>query len=318
MNKELKVAVCSRSFSKNSVLRHELLDQFPNTKFNDEGISLKDKALIDFLNGAEAAIVALETINGNTLEQLPNLKIISKYGVGLDQIDLPSLEEKGILLGWIGGVNKRAVAELTMAFAINLLREIIPCNRKVKEGTWKQNRGRELSSMTVGIIGCGNVGKEVVKRMHTFDAKILVHDIREYPEFYQKYNIKSVDLEKLVENSDIICVHVPLDSSTKNILDNKLLSKMKKNSYLINTARGGIVCEKTVEQMLISGHLMGAAFDVFESEPTTNKQLINLPNFLCTPHIGGSTKESVLAMGRAAIDGLSNAKLVSTYEEIHL
>ena len=304
MNTIDKVAVCSRSFSAHPVLKKELKEKFKNVTFNETGISLKGNDLINFLEGHTLAITALESIDELLLSKLPDLKRIGKYGVGLDMIDISALEKYEVTLGYKKGVNKNAVAELTISFAILLLRECLQVNRKIKDGTFKQNRGRELGNVTFGILGCGNVGKRLVELLKPFKTKIIVNDIVDYKKFYRQHNITSLLLEDLLRESDILSIHVPLDDSTRNMLNEERLKLMKRGSFIINCARGNIVDEKVLLDLLNDNHISGAAFDVFSVEPPDNMSLINHKNFFCTSHIGGSTEESILAMGRAAISGL--------------
>ena len=154
------LVIASRSFSKHPVLRKEVLKRYPNAKFNDEGLSLNGESLIEFLDGHEKAITALEKIDDSILKLLPNLKVIGKYGVGLDMIDLHAMKRHGVNLGWTGGVNKRSVSELVISYSIALLHRTIFANAEVRKGKWYQVKGRQLSDCTVGIIGCGHVGKD--------------------------------------------------------------------------------------------------------------------------------------------------------------
>jgi D-3-phosphoglycerate dehydrogenase len=304
MNTIEKIAVCSRSFSRNQVLRRELLDRYKNVTFNDDGLQLQGDNLIKFLKGHQKAITALEIIDDYVLSQLPELNVISKYGVGTDMIDMIAMGKYGKNFGWTGGVNKRSVSELVISFAIALLRHVPASHREILSGTWRQHVGGHLSGRTVGVIGCGHIGKDLIKLLQPFECSILVNDIRNYEDFYNKYNIKDVEKEELLERADIVTLHVPLDQSTQNMLSNKRLALMKKSAILINVARGGLVDEIALKNMLLNNCLAGAAFDVFLVEPPQDKELLSLPNFLVTPHIGGSAQEAILAMGRAAIEGL--------------
>jgi len=304
MNITKKVAVCSRSFSKNQILRKELEDKYTNIRFNDEGLSLHGESLVKFLQGVTHAITALEIIDNDVLSKLPELKVISKYGVGLDMINMQAMQNHNVKLGWTGGVNRRSVSELVISFAIALLRHVPASHREVLSGTWRQHVGGHLSGRTVGIIGCGHVGKDLVKMLQPFGCPILVNDIKNYDDFYKQYNIKSVGKEELLARSDVVTLHTPLDDSTKNMLTSKMLSLMKSKAILINVARGGLLDEDALKKMLINGRLGGAALDVFSIEPPRDKELLELPNFIVTPHIGGSANEAIIAMGRAAIDGL--------------
>lgn len=300
------VAVTSRSFSKNPVLRDELLARYENVTFNDEGKKLIGRELVNFLSGHKKAITALEKIDNDLLVALPELKVISKYGVGIDMIDQKAMRLHERRLGWTGGVNKRSVSELVISYAVALLRHIPAANREVCSGTWRQHTGGLLSGRVVGIIGCGNIGKDLVQLLKPFNCRILVYDIVEYTEFYKMYSVESVDLHRLLIESDVVTLHVPYDASTDNLLNAKRLSFLKKDAILINLARGGILDEKALKELLMNNRISAAALDVFRDEPPKDKELINLPNCLVTPHIGGSAEEAILAMGRAAINGLDN------------
>lgn len=304
MNEVDRVAVCSRSFSKNTHLRRELELRYKYVKFNETGRQFSGEELISFLDGCDKAITALETIDEHILSALPKLRVIAKYGVGLDMVNIEALRHYGVSLGWSGGVNKRSVSELTLCFAIALLRHVPKVNQEVLNGLWRQTVGRELSGKTVGIIGCGNVGKDLIKLLEPFQCSLLVHDIRDYPEFYERYKIKPVPLDYLLSEADIVTLHVPLDNSTSNILSADKLSMLRPSSVLINVARGGLVDEGFLKKMLMEEKILSAGFDVFMHEPPQDFDLLRLPNFLATPHIGGSSVEAVIAMGEAAIRGL--------------
>lgn len=301
------VAVASRSFSKHPVLREELLKKYPDGKFNDEGVSLSGDKLISYLDGYEKAITALERIDDELLTHLPSLKIIGKYGVGLDMIDLHAMDKHNIKLVWTGGVNKRSVSELVVSFAISLLHRTVFANTEVKNGEWYQIKGRQLSDCTVGIIGCGHIGKDIVKLLKPFNCKLLVNDIIECSDFYNENGINAVSLEELLRKSDVITLNLPLDDSTRNIIDVEQLNLINKNAVLINLARGGLINEAALKEKILAGKLTGVALDVFEVEPLIDIEFSLLDNVLITPHIGGSTEEAILAMGMAAINGLDNA-----------
>jgi len=304
-----RVAVTSRSFSKHPVLRAELLDRYPDVTFNDDGTRLAGQALIDFLGGHDRAIVALETVDAKTLESLPDLRVVSKFGVGFDLLDLTAMARRGIRLGWTGGVNRRSVAELAIAMMIALLREVPVATAELRAGTWKNRIGRQLSDRTVGIVGCGHVGKDLAGLLRVFGCRVIAHDILDFPDFYAAHEVTLVGLEDLLRQADVVTLHLPLDETTHGILDRDRLALLKPDAVLINTARGGLVDETALGEMMATGRLAGAGFDVFATEPPEDFTLLDLPNFLATPHIGGSAVEAILAMGRAAIDGLDDARV---------
>jgi|694.fasta_scaffold94265_3 phosphoglycerate dehydrogenase-like enzyme len=309
INTEDKVAVCSRSFSKNPRLREELYKKYAHVTFNEEGQILSGDSLVEFLKGHSKAITALEIIDENILSKLPDLKVISKYGVGLDSIDLNSMNQYGKSLGWTGGVNRRSVSELVIAFAIMMLRNIVPSSIELKQGGWRQIPGGLISNRTFGIVGCGHIGKDLIQLLKPFGCRVLVNDIKRYPEFYLANDIEEASLDELMRQSDIVTLHVPLDESTFKMIDRHHIGLMKKTALLINIARGGIVDELELKIALQGNKIAGAAFDVFYEEPPQDLELLNLPNFITTPHIGGSSSEAIFAMGMAAINGLDENQI---------
>ena len=305
-----RIAVAARSFARNPVLRIELAEKYPDVTFSESARLLEGAALLKLLRGHDRAIIGLECIDDSVLAELPELKVISKYGVGLDGLDLPALERHGVKLAWTGGVNRRSVAELTLAFAIALLHRIPETSVALRGGDFQKLVGRQLTGRVVGIIGCGFVGKDLVSLLAPFGCRVLAHDIRDYAEFYAAHGVEAVSLDRLLTEADVVTLHVPLDDSTRGMIGAPQLARMQKGACLINAARGGLVDEAALVDALSSGHLEGAACDVFQLEPDANPDLLALPAFLGTPHIGGSTAEAQLAMGRAAIAGLEEAQLL--------
>jgi len=265
--------------------------------------------LIEFLKGHDKAITGLEVLDESVFAAVPELRIVSKYGVGLDTIDLEAAARHGVSVRWTAGVNRQAVAELTIALMIVLARRVSAVSSDLRRGIWTAGGGRQLSSSTVGILGCGNVGQAVARLSRSFGARVMAHDIRSYDDFYRDVGIVPVGFETLLRDADFVSIHVPLDSTTRGMIGSRELAMMKPSAFLINTARGGIVDEAAMKQSLLNNRLAGAACDVFSSEPPADTELLSLANFVGTPHIGGSSAEAVLAMGRAAIRGLDDETL---------
>jgi phosphoglycerate dehydrogenase-like enzyme len=304
LTRNSKVAVASRSFSKSEFLRKRLLGVFPSSVFNDAGSSLRGEELISFLSGAEAAIIALEPIDRDLISNLPNLKYISKYGVGLDAIDVSAMQAAKIELLTSPGINSYSVAELALASAISLI-HLVPQNEsELLNGAWKQEKGREFRGKTVGVIGCGSVGKEFLRLSSLFDTKLMSFDLNPDSTFYRSLNVQDASIEQVFACCDVISIHIPLTRETNGLINATFFNLMRPNGLLINYSRGGVVNETDLYNFLVMNKFAGAAVDVFEQEPPQSSNLINLPNVIATPHIGGSTEESILAMGQAAIDQL--------------
>lgn len=305
-DRQTRVAVTSRSFARNPVLRAELLQRYAHATFNDAGATLAGTSLVEFLDGHDKAIVGLERINEDVVARLPQLKVVSKYGVGLDMIDLDALKRHGVRLGWRAGVNRRSVSELVISTAIGLLRDLYVANLEVRQGVWEQHVGGYLSGKTVGVIGLGHVGKDLVGLLRPFECRVLAHDIVAFPDFCGQHGVVQLGLDAVLAQSDLVTIHLPLDARTRGMFNAATLDLMRPGALLINTARGEIVDETALKLRLQDGRIAGAAFDVFAAEPPADMELLQLPNFFATPHLGGSALEAMLAMGRAAIAGLDD------------
>ncbi|MEI6153723.1 MAG: phosphoglycerate dehydrogenase [Deltaproteobacteria bacterium] len=297
----MKIVVTSPSFSKNEILKNELLRSFPRAIFNEEGNKFSGKKLIKFVKGADGIIVGLERLDQSVLGECDALKIISKYGVGLDNIDLEYCKERGISIGWTPGVNRISVAEMTIAFMLALSRNLFLTSNQLKTGLWNKDGGSDLRGKTVGIIGIGNIGKEIIRLLKVFGNRILVNDIVEQREYYSVNKVIETTKEEIYRQSDIVTLHVPFNSDTLHLINRDVFREMKNCAYLINTSRGKVVEQNSLKWALMNGIIAGAAIDVYEEEPPEDKELLSLPNLICTPHIGGNALESVLAMGRSAI-----------------
>jgi len=294
------IAVTSRSFSANATLRRSLLQEFPGARFNDEGLRLEDDSLVTFLSGAVGAIVGLEPISGSILAQLPQLRVLSKFGVGLDSIDLDEVRQRGIQLASTSGTNSSAVAELTLLLALGTLRRIPEAVSNVRSEQWVSVTGRLLEGKTVGLVGVGHVGKALNKLLQPFGCSVLGFDVLKSP----VDGISFVALDELLGASDVVCIHVPLMEATRGMIGVREIGLMKNDAVLVNTSRGGVIDESALLAALFSGEIAAAGLDVLETEPPLSWELVNHPNVFATPHIAGTSQESNLAMGTAAINGL--------------
>jgi len=304
-----RIAVCAPHFTRVPQLRDELLAVYPDADFNDEMRDLEGDDLIAFLRGHDRAVSGTEKITDAVLAAVPELKLIAKIGVGLDALDLDAAVRRGVLLGWTPGVNKRSVTELTLAYILAALRKVSVVNTEVRAGVWRRQVGHTLTGKTVGIVGCGHIGKDLVTLLAAFGCSILVHDIRDYPEFYAAHGIRAVDLDTLLTEADVVTLHVPLTPATRGMIGARELGLMKTEAVLVNLARGGIVVEADLKTALIHCTIAAAASDVFECEPWPDRELLALPNFLSSTHIGASTHEAILDMGRAVIRNLDNGRV---------
>lgn len=298
------ITATSPSFSQNKILKDEIYKYFPSAKLNLVGKRFDKNELIEYIKDADAIIVGLEPIDDEVLSKCQNLKIISKYGVGLNNIDLEACKKRGISIGWSGGVNKLSVAEMALGFMLMFARNLYMTSNELKSGTWNKSGGFQLSGKTIGIIGVGYTGQEVVRLLQPFNCKILVNDIVNQDKYYKENNLIETSKEDIYKKSDILTIHTPHNSETDNLIGMEALEAMKNSAYVLNTARGGIINEKDLKYALQNNIIAGAAIDAYAEEPPIDKEFLSLPNLICTPHIGGNAKEAVEAMGKSAITHL--------------
>lgn len=304
----MRVKVSNVAFSKNKFLVNSLLKEFPDAVVNEDGLRLNGDQLVEYFKDAEAVIVGLELINPQLLDKLPKLKIISKYGVGLDNIDLEACKKRNIVVKWSSGVNKRSVAEMTLGFMLALKRNLYLTSNSLKSQIWNKNGGFQLTGSKIGIIGAGNIGNEVIKLLKPFNCELLVNDIIDLKKQAALDGFIVASKKQIYKEADIITVHTPFTSDTENMINDAAFAIMKPTAFVINTARGGIVNEIALKGALENKQIAGAALDVYEIEPPVDVELLSYSNLICTPHIGGNSNEAIVAMGLAAITNLINFK----------
>lgn len=235
------------------------------------------------------------------LSQFTNLKYVLRVGVGLDNVDLDECKRRKITVINAPGSNANAVAEYVLGVAIMGLRSIPFQTNRLHEKEWrdKTHIGSEIKNKVIGIVGCGAIGRLIAKKLQNFEVKnILGYDPYLTEEQMKAAYIQKTELGELIKNSDIITLHMPLTPETKNMISKKTFSQMKKNTVLINAARGGIINEIDLVEALKSKKIKAAALDVFENEPNVRKELLELDNLICTPHIAGFTQEADEEMAR--------------------
>jgi phosphoglycerate dehydrogenase-like enzyme len=307
----MRIAVATEMVARHPGMREVMLAAIPDAKLNETGVRFGEAELIEFLRDADAAIVGFEPVTARVLGALPGLKIISKYGNGCENIDFHALQQHKIRFGYTWGVNKLAVAELTLGLMLSGLRWIMPLNVAMRAGERPRYRnGRFLTGRVVGIHGCGNIGKEVVRLLKPFGCRILACDIKDYADFYRQHDVTPVSFDDLLARAEVLTLHLPKTKATRNLYARDVLRRLRPDCVLVNTCRGGIVDEDALLERLESGELAAACFDVFNVEPAANDRLLRHPNMLATPHIGASTEETRLILVRAAIRGLTENALV--------
>jgi D-3-phosphoglycerate dehydrogenase len=300
----MKIAVTTVSFSKNQELLKKLKQTGHQIKVNPYNRRLTQLELIDLLNDCEAAIIGLDIIDATVLGKCPKLKLISKYGVGLDNIDFKACADFNVRVKYPVGINKRSVSEMALAMILGLVRNIYRTSLEIKEGEWNKSGGFQLTGKSVGIIGFGNIGKDLAYLLSGFDVKIFANDIDNKVFKNVPPGITISSKEEIFRKCDIISIHTPLVPETENLINSKSILKLKDGVILINTARGGIINEEDVYDALLSGKIGGLGIDAYRTEPAIEQKFLKLKNVICTPHIGGNSKEAVLAMGTHAINAI--------------
>ncbi|MGU3661312.1 MULTISPECIES: NAD(P)-dependent oxidoreductase [unclassified Methylobacterium] len=268
----------------------------------DPGLVDRPEALAAAVAGADALIVRNRTqVRGALLAGARRLRIVGRLGVGLDNIDVPACRARGITVQPATGANDGAVAEYVVATALLLLRGAYGASEAVAAGTWPRNAlmGREIAGKRLGLVGFGSIARETARRAAALGMAIAAHDpflAAEDPAWTPPYGpVRRRDLEALIAESDVLSLHVPLTAETRGLIDATALARMPAGAVLINAARGGIVDEAAVAAALRSGHLGGAALDVFDREPldaAAGAPFAGVPNLILTPHIAGVTQES--------------------------
>ena len=264
---------------------------------------LQPEETISLLQDIDGLIAGTELLDHNILSQTPKLKVISRCGTGLDNVDLDAAAELGIEVFNTPDAITDAVAELTLGGILNLIRQVGNADRLIRQGGWQKPMGGLLREKTVGIIGLGRVGKALTKLLQPFSVTILAYDIFEDGDFAQQHNVQYCSLEQLLAQADIITVHLSYSGQVWHLLDRSCLELLKPGAFLVNCARGGIIDEDALHELLQEGKLAGAYLDTFEREPYRGP-LTTLDNVLLTPHIGSYAAESRLRMEIEAVENL--------------
>ena len=302
----MKILVTPTSFklSKGGPALELLLSFSKDLVFNPQEKPLLEDELIPLLAGCEGCIAGLDFITRKVIEKAPELKVISRYGVGVDRVDLEAAREKGVVVCNTPGVNANGVADLVFALLLAIARRVPLLDRKTKEGQWLRSTGFELCGKTIGILGLGAVGKAVAKRAAGFSMKIMAYDPFLNKEYTLANGIIAASFDEVIKEADFISLHLPLMDETRNIINEDTMKSMKQGAVIINTARGGLIDESAAYNLLKSGHLGGLGLDAFETEPPGSSPLFTLDNVVVTPHTGAHTAEAMAAMADMSVRNL--------------
>ncbi len=269
---------------------------------NPLGRKFSHAELIDYLDGVSYLIAGTDKIDREVLESANDLKMISRVGIGLDSVDLLTARDREIIVSYTPDGPSKAVAEFTMNSILSTLRNSVLTSQILKKGIWKKEMGRSISESVIGIFGAGRIGSELIHILSYFKPrKILVFDPYVDEAKFEKLEVEFVSKNELLESSDLVTVHLPMNDSTKDFIAEKEMKAMKPNSIIINTSRGGIVNEDDLFSALKIGHLSSAAIDVFEEEPYSGN-LLDLDNCITTPHMAPMSKASRISMEIDAVE----------------
>jgi phosphoglycerate dehydrogenase-like enzyme len=286
------------------VLRQAGLEPvYPNT---GRPVQLNEAELLQSLEGIEAVVAGSEPYTARVLAVHPQLRVIARVGVGYDTVDIAAATARGIAVTIAPGTNHGSVAEHTFALLLGFTRHIPARHQALATGGWPRVMSWPLRGRTLGLAGLGRIGKAVAQRAIAFDLRVLAYDPKPDAAFCRELGITLVPFEQLLAEADFLSLHLPLSADTHHLINRATLSRMKPGAILINTSRGGLVCEADLLDALQSGHLGGAALDVFETEPLpADHPLRTVPNVVLTPHAAGLDTQSLADMVGSAAEAIA-------------
>ncbi len=303
----MNILVTPRSFGKNNP---ELFDRLKaaglNVIRNETGGILDEKSMIELIAPCEGVIIGVDPLNAKVLDAAKNLVAISKYGVGLDNIDLALCRERGIRVSRTVGANSNAVADYALALMLAVARKVCLIDKRCHEKDWSKINGIDLYGKTLGIIGLGAIGKCVARRANGFSMKILGFDPCWDDDFCTQMNVERADIDRICREADFISLHCLLNDETANLINERRIGMMKKNAIIINTARAGLIDGKALLGALERKAIYGAGLDVFGQEPPENRAWYELDNLVMGSHGSSSTLGATEMMGNMAVTNLLN------------
>lgn len=299
----MKVLVTSNSFGKYSKEPQKKLEEAGfEVILNPYHRMMNEEEFIECLSDVDAVILSTEKVTKKVIDSSPKLKMISRYGVGLDNVDLEYCKEKGILVTVTKGGNSNAVAEFAVSLMLSCLRGVAYADQYAKKNIWKKFTGMDLDGKTVGVVGLGSIGKLVVKKLQGFDVKILGYDVYYDEKFVKEYGVEKVSIDDLVKNSDIITLHAP--SNGKAILGKEEFNEMKDNVVIVNTARSDLIDLNALLEAINNKKVFAVGLDVHENEPNFDKRFESLDNVILTPHQAAISKEASNKASQMAVDNI--------------
>ena len=267
---------------------------------------IKEPELIPLMEDAKALIAGPDPVSARAIEAAAELKIIARFGVGVDNVDIEAATRQGIIVTNAVGANADAVADYVFCLMLSLARNMQEASSIVPQGEWQPMRGVEIYQKTLGVVGTGNIGRRVIRRAAGFDMRVLGSDVIQNETLKREYGVEYVTLDRLLGESDFVTLHVPVVPQTVGMIGEAQLALMKPTAYLINTARGRILNEDALLKALKARQIAGAALDVFTEEPPEKSELFSLPTVIATPHIASSTLEAMRKVDQNCIENVTS------------
>lgn len=297
---DFKVVITARSFGEADNLAYQCLREAGCEWIKLMGTDRGQQT--EAMKEADALIAGLEYIGEELMDAAPKLKVISRYGVGYENVDKQAALTRGIQITITPGANGNSVADLAVALMLDVARNVTVMDQEMKKQNQIRPQGLELYGKTLGVIGAGRIGRGVAERCRGFNMKILACDVCRNEEFIKKTGAEYVSMETLLREADFITIHSPLNEETRNMISKEQFGMMKSDAVLVNTARGGIVDEEALYEALSSGRIRGAALDATVNEPPYNSPLMKCSNCILTPHAGAATREASSKMSIMAAE----------------
>lgn len=305
--KDLKILVTPTSYAKNDpTLRTKLEAEVGEVVYNTTGRPLSSDELVELIPGCDGYIAGLDSIDLAVIEAADRLRVISRYGVGVDNVDMEAARERGIVVTNTPGANSASVAELAVGLMLSIARKIPEAVQATKAGEWPRMRGLSLEGKAIGLLGFGAIAKHVARCLSGFGCTILAYHPSYDVATAESLGVELRPQEDLIGEADFLSLHLPLKPESRGMVNTEFLSKMKPGAFLINTSRGELIDEEALLRALQSGRLQGAALDAFTQQPpSVDNPLLALPQVIATPHMGAHTDGATNAMGWAALQDCS-------------
>jgi D-3-phosphoglycerate dehydrogenase len=300
-----RILIASRSFGPHCPGALERLRQAGCELIaNPWGRSPKEDELIARIGDIDVLVSGTEPVTARVLEAAAQLRLIAKHGVGYENIDLSAAKQRGVPVALAGGAIADSVADMAFALLIALARHIPQGDRAVKQGGWPRMVGMELRDKTLGVVGLGQIGRQLCLRAAAFGMQLAAYDLYPDERFAERYGVQLLPLEELLRRADIVSLHAPVTATTRHMINGETLALMKAGALLVNTARGELIDEAALYEALKSGKLGGAASDVFAQEPPGANPLLTLDNFIAAPHSAGQTHDGLRKMGESVAENI--------------